>query len=265
VAGWSVFPAPTYLGLTRGLPDATVGDASEITTRMRMVKTPDELELMRVASRISDDAMKAGLAEIKAGATEEQVASAAYAAIREAGAEPSFVIEMGSGPRTALGTFLPGPRVFEEGKLAVLDCGARVHGYHGDMARTVPVSTATAEQASMLEAVERSVEAAIAAVAPGVTVGEVRDAAAESIRESGYGEYWWDAFMPHGNGVQQHEPPDARNNPDLPLEVGMVLCIEPGITTPEHGAVIIEQMITVGPDGAEVMNQVPTDVWRNGR
>lgn len=265
IAGWSIFPAPVYLELTRELPDAHVRDASHITVSLRMIKSAAELELLRAASRISDDAMLAGLREIKAGHTEQHAADAAHAVIRAAGAEPSFVIELGSGPRTALGTFLPGARVFEEGTLAVLDCGARVHGYHGDMARTVPVGQADAEQRDMLEAVERSVSDAIAAVRPGVTIAAVRDAAERSICESGYGQYWWDAFMPHGNGVAQHEPPDARNNPELPLQPGMVLCIEPGITTPQHGAVIIEQMITVTPDGAEVFNKLPTNMWQNGR
>jgi Xaa-Pro dipeptidase len=133
------------------------------------------------------------------------------------------------------------------------------------MCRTVPVSEATSEQERMLEAVEKAVQEAIGATRPGVTIGEIRDVAENSIRESGYGEYWWDAFMPHGNGVAQHEPPDAKQNADMPIRSGMVLCIEPGITTPTEGAVIIEQMIAVGPDGAEVLNRLPTDVWRNGR
>jgi Xaa-Pro dipeptidase len=69
--------------------------------------------------------------------------------------------------------------------------------------------------------------------------------------------------MPHGNGTGQHEPPNAKDHPDLPLASGMVLCIEPGITVPGEGAVIIEQMVAVTDDGAEVFNELPTDVWRS--
>jgi Xaa-Pro aminopeptidase len=264
IAGFPVFPAPAYLALRDRLPDARLVDASDLTATLRIVKSPAELDLMREASRISDEAMRAGLAVIEDGATETAVAAAAEAVIRAAGAEPSFVTEMGSGARTALGTFLPGPRALSSGELAVLDCGARLYGYHGDMCRTVVVGGPSPEQQRKLEAVERAVKDAIAAVKPGVTVGAIRDVAAGSIAESGYGENWWDAFMPHGNGAGQHEPPNAKEHPDMALCEGMVLCIEPGITVPGEGAVIIEQMIAVAADGAEVLNALPTNMWERG-
>jgi Xaa-Pro aminopeptidase len=264
IAGLPVFPAPAYMAVAAAVPDAELIDASELTAHLRMVKSPAELELLRAASQISDRAMRAGLAEVRAGNTEVQVAAAAEAVIRAAGAEPSFVTEMGSGPRTAFGTFLPGDNVFEEGNLAVLDCGARLHGYHGDMCRTVVVGKPDDRQEMMLRAVERAVTESVAAIRPGVSVGHIRDVAAGSIADAGYGENWFDAFMPHGNGAGQHEPPNAKEHPDLELQSGMVLCIEPGIMIPGEGAVIIEQMITVTDDGAEVLNELPTDMW-NGQ
>jgi Xaa-Pro aminopeptidase len=264
IAGLAIFPAPAYMAIAAAAPQAELVDASELTSHLRMVKSPAELELMRAASRISDRAMQAGLAEIRAGNTEVQAAAAAEAVIRAAGAEPSFVTEMGSGPRTAYGTFLPGANVFKDGELAVLDCGARLHGYHGDMCRTVVVGGPDERQQKMLEAVERAVTEAVAAARPGVTVGHIRDVAAASIADAGYADSWFDAFMPHGNGAGQHEPPNAKEHPDLELRSGMVLCIEPGITVAGEGAVIIEQMIAVTDDGAEVLNELPTNMW-NGR
>lgn len=265
VAGMAVLPVGVHAAITAALPEAEVADASELTEELRMVKSPAELELMRAASAISDRAMRAGLEQIREGRTEVDAAAAAEAVIRAAGAEPSFVTEMGTGPRTAYGTFLPGENRFERGQVAVLDCGARLHGYHGDMCRTVVVGGPDAEQTRMLEAVEAAVSNAIAAIRPGVTVGHIRDVAAESIAAAGLGEYWFDAFMPHGNGAGQHEPPNAKEHPDLELRAGMVLCVEPGITVPGQGAVIIEQMVAVTDDGVEVLNQLPTDVWRESR
>jgi Xaa-Pro aminopeptidase len=263
IAGLGVFPAPAYMQLREGFPQVELLDASGLTSGLRMVKSPAELALMREASRISDEAMQAGLEQVRAGNTEIKAAAAAEAVIRGAGAEPSFVTEMGAGARTAYGTFLPGQGVFEDGQLAVLDCGARLHGYHGDMCRTVVVGGPDERQEGMLEAVEGAVTNAIAAVEPGVSVGHIRDVAARSIAEAGFGAHWFDAFMPHGNGAGQHEPPNAKDHPDLDLEPGMVLCIEPGITVPGEGAVIIEQMIAVTDDGAEVLNALPTDMWRH--
>lgn len=261
IAGFHFLPAPVYLRLVEALPDATFVDASDVTTGLRMIKSPAELDLLRAASRISDAAMRAGLEQVRDGAAEIEVAAAAEAVIRGAGAEPSFVTEMGTGPRTAYGTFLPGMRRMASGEVAVLDCGARIHGYHGDMCRTVVVGGPDAVQRSRLEAVEQALQAAIGGIRPGVSVGEVRDLAADSIRKSGFGDNWWDAFMPHGNGAGQHEPPNAKEHPGLPLREGMVLCVEPGIMVPDDGAFIIEQMIAVGAEGAEILNGLPTDMW----
>lgn len=261
IAGYHFFPAPAYLRLAEALPLVRVKDSSEITGRIRMVKTSAEINLMRQASRISDEAMRAGLDQIREGATELEVAAAAEGVIRRAGAEPSFVTEMGSGPRTAYGTFLPGRRRFSKGEIAVLDCGARLFGYHGDMCRTVVVGGPDDDQRRKLEAVQSSVEKTIAAIQPGVTVGYIRDVAAKAIADAGYGDHWWDAFMPHGNGAGQHEMPNARDHPETELQEGMVLCIEPGIAIPGQGAIIIEQMVAVGPTGAEVLNQLPMNMW----
>lgn len=261
ISGFRIFPAPEYLSLSRELPDAAFEDASEIVSDLRMIKSPSEVSIMREASRITDAAMEAGLRTIGEGRSEVEVAAAAEQVIRTAGAEPSFVTEMGAGPRTALGTFLPGQRRFERGQVAVLDCGARLHGYHGDMCRTVVVGGPGEGERAMLEAVASAVSAAIETAKPGVTVGAVRDAAADAIEDAGFGKYWWDAFMPHGNGAGQHEPPDAKEHPNLPLREGMVLCIEPGITVPGKGAFILEQMVLIGENGAETLNQLPLDMW----
>ena len=129
------------------------------------------------------------------------------------------------------------------------------------MCRTVVVGEPDQEQRRKLEAVQAAVKAAIAAIKPGVTVGQIRDVAADAISDAGYGDNWWDAFMPHGNGTGQHEAPNAKEHPDLTLAEGMVLCIEPGITVADQGAVIIEQMIAVSAHGAEVLNKLPTDMW----
>ncbi|MBS1884733.1 MAG: aminopeptidase P family protein [Actinobacteria bacterium] len=265
IAGMKVLPVGVYRAIGAALPGAELIDASALTEALRIVKSSAELELMRAASAISDRAMRAGLDQIREGRTEVDAAAAAEAVIRGAGAEPSFATEMGAGPRTAYGTFLPGDNAFQRGQMAILDCGARLHGYHGDMCRTVVVGGPDEAQTRMLEAVEAAVTNAIAAIRPGVTVGHIRDIAAESIAAQGFGDHWFDAFMPHGNGAGQHEPPNAKDHPDLELQPGMVLCVEPGITVPDQGAVIIEQMIAVTDDGVEVLNQLPTDVWREGR
>ena len=240
-------------------PGVRFEDVTDVVTGLRLVKSPAEIELMREAARISDLGMRAGIDQIREGATEAAAAAAAEHAIRVTGADLSFVTVMGAGPRTAQSTFFPTARAMERGELAVLDCGARVAGYHGDMCRTVTVGPPSGRQRTMLGAVRAAVDAAVAAVRPGAPVGDVTGAAEAAVIEAGLGEYWWGYYMPHGAGVGQHEPPHGRADAEMTLVPGMVLCIEPGVAVPGVGAVILEQMVHVTTDGAEVLNDLPLD------
>ena len=190
-------------------PGVRLEDATALTADLRMVKSPAEVALLAEAARISDLGMAAGLEAVRDGAREVEMAAAAEHAIRAAGAELSFTTVAGSGPRTALGTFLPGDRPMRAGEAVVLDCGARVHGYHGDMCRTVAVGEPAPELERALEAGAGAVEAGIAAARPGALVGDLREAARGAVTAAGLGDAWWGEFMPHGAGTGQHDPPTA--------------------------------------------------------
>jgi Xaa-Pro aminopeptidase len=259
VTGARVIPAMVMDPLRA---QAHVEDASALTAELRMVKSAAEIALLAEAARISDLGMEAGLAAVRDGAREVEMAAAAEHAIRIAGAELSFTTVAGAGPRTALGTFLPGDRPMQAGEVVVLDCGARVHGYHGDMCRTVAVGERALGLEHALEAVAAAVEAAIAAARPGALVGDLREAARTAVAAAALGEAWWGEFMPHGAGTGQHEPPYGDRDAAVELCEGMVLCIEPGVLLPGTGGVVHEQMIAVTRDGAEVLNRLPLRMWR---
>jgi len=261
LSGFEVFPAPVYLGLTDRCSGVRFEGVTAMVAALRLVKSPAEVALLREAARLSDAGMRAGVDRVRDGASEFEVVAAAEAAIRERGGELSFVTVMGAGPRTAQATFFPTGRPIRTGDLALLDCGARVHGYHGDMCRTVAVGGPTTEQRAMLDAVAAAVDAAIRAARPGARVGDVTAAARAGVDDAGFGESWWGYYMPHGTGAGQHETPDAVADRDLRLQPGMVLCIEPGITVPGVGAVILEQMIHITAGGAETLNELPLSVW----
>ena len=261
ISGMTVFPAPVYLGLAAELEGYDLIDATALTERQRTVKSPLELGLMREAARVSDLGMRAGIEGARGGATEVEIAAYAESAIRFAGAEISFTTIVGSGPRTALTTFLPSGRRPQTRDIVVLDCGARVNGYHGDMCRAIVIGGPDREQRRMLEAVAAGVRAGTQAAHPGATVGNVQLAARTAIADSGYGDAFWGYYMPHGAGAAQHEMPLGLVHADMLLEEGMVLCIEPGIAIPGVGGIVLEQMIHVGQDGAEVLNDLPLELW----
>lgn len=261
ISGIDGFPVSVYLALTASCGDVQFDDVTGVVTALRLVKSPAEVALMREAARISDIGMRAGIERIRQGTPEAVAAAVAEHAIRATGAELSFVTVMGAGPRTAQATFFPTARAMRAGELAVLDCGARIAGYHGDMCRTVTVGPPSPDQRRMLEAVEAAVGAAIAAARPGIPVGVVTAAAEQVVTEAGFGDHWWGYYMPHGAGTGQHEPPNGGADADMRLEAGMVLCVEPGVAVPGVGAVILEQMIHVTPTGADVLNNLPLALW----
>lgn len=261
ISGLAVFPAPVYLGLAADLGGYELVDATSLTERQRTVKSPLELGFMREAARVTDLGMRAGIEGARGGATEVEIAACAESAIRFAGAEISFTTIVGSGPRTALTTFLPTGRRPAAHDIVVLDCGARVSGYHGDMCRAVVIGGPDREQRRMLDAVAAGVRAATATARPGASVSSVQLAARSTIADAGYGDAFWGYYMPHGAGAAQHEMPIGLAHGDMLLEAGMVLCIEPGIAIPGIGGIVLEQMIHVGSNSAEVLNALPLDLW----
>jgi Xaa-Pro aminopeptidase len=262
LTGLRVLPAAAMDTLRGDASGVRLEDASALTADLRMVKSPAEVALLAEASRISDLGMAAGLETVREGAREVEMAAAAEHAIRAAGAELSFTTVAGAGPRTALGTFLPGDRPMRAGEPVVLDCGARVHGYHGDMCRTVAVGEPAPELGRALEAVAAAVEAGTAAARPGALVGDLREAARGAVVAAGLGEAWWGEFMPHGAGTGQHEPPYGDSEPTCELGEGMVLCVEPGVLLPGTGGVVHEQMVAITATGADVLNRLPLRMWR---
>ena len=261
VSGMRTLPAPIFERLSSLVPGVTLEDAQRLTEEQRMIKSELEIGLLQEAARISDLGMAAGIRAAVEGANEFDVVAEAEYRIRKAGAELSFTTVMGAGSRTGLMTFLPKDRSLERGDLVVLDCGARVSGYHGDMCRSTVVGEPAPQQLKMLEAVRSGIEAGIEAARPGAVVRDIHHAAMAAVTEAGFGDAWWGDYMPHGIGAGQHEPPIGLPDGDVVLFPGMCLCIEPGVGVPGVGGVVLEQMIQITQDGRRVLNTLPLALW----
>ena len=261
VSGMRTLPAPILERLSSLVPGVRLEDAQRLTEEQRMVKSELEIGLLQEAARISDLGMAAGIEAAMEGANEFEVVAEAEYQIRKAGAELSFTTVMGAGPRTGLMTFLPKDRSLARGDLVVLDCGARVSGYHGDMCRSTVVGEPDAQQLRMLDAVRSGIEAGIQAARPGAIVRDIHHAAKVAVTDAGFGDAWWGDYMPHGIGAGQHEPPIGLPDGDVVLRPGMCLCIEPGVGVTGVGGVILEQMIQITEQDRRVLNALPLALW----
>ena len=231
---------------------------------LRVIKDDAEIARLRdAASRLTRVAAD-GMAAVRAGVTERDVAAVIEAAIREAGYDRlAFDTIVAAGPHSALPHYRAGDRILADGDLVVLDFGGVLDGYCCDLTRTVAVGTPSSDAHRLYAAVLEAQQAAIAAVGPGVAATAVDAAARNVLIEHGLG----DAFghgTGHGLGLDVHEEPRitrARPEvPDVPLHPGMVFTIEPGAYVPGFGGVRIEDDVLVTDAGCEVLTAVPRDL-----
>ena len=225
----------------------------------RMVKDDAELALIRTAVQLGATLFDRALEVLRPGVREAEVAAEMEYAARRAGAEEmSFPTIIASGARSALPHGRATEQAIAPGGFVVCDFGVILAGYCSDQSRTVWVGAASGAKAGIEEArhayesVKQAQEAAIAAVRPGVSVGEVDAAARKVLRKAGLGRYFTHSTG-HGVGLEIHEAPRVAAGQKETLQPGMVITIEPGIYFPGKWGVRIEDMVAVSKGGCEVL------------
>ena len=139
--------------------------------------------------------------------------------------------------------------------MVILDFGARVDGYCGDITRTIAVGEASDAAKSVYDTVYRAYQAGVAAVRPGASGHDVDAAARRVIADAGYSEFFVHRTG-HGIGLDDHEPPYMVSGNYAPLKPGECFSVEPGIYLPGRFGVRLENIVTVQDDGtARVLNQ----------
>ena len=120
------------------------------------------------------------------------------------------------------------------------------------MTRTVHVGRPTTEARRIYEAVREAQQAAVAAVTPGVSLGEVDGTARKVLKRNGLGRYFTHSTG-HGVGLEIHEAPRIAAGQTEVLKPGMVITIEPGVYIPGKCGLRIEDMVVVTDRGCEVL------------
>ncbi|QXG77786.1 Xaa-Pro peptidase family protein [Modestobacter sp. L9-4] len=246
------------LGVQRALPGSVLELASPVIDRLRMVKTPAEVEELAAAGA-AIDRVHARMEEwLRPGRTEAEVgADVAAAILAEGHVAVDFTI-IASGPNGASPHHELSDRVIEAGDLVVVDIGGETAtGYRSDCTRTYIVGGMAARGLKEWFAVlERAQAAAVAAVRPGVTCAQVDAVAREIITKAGYGEHFVHRTG-HGIGLDTHEAPYVVAGNDLPLEPGMAFSVEPGIYLEGRYGARIEDIVVCTDDGVRVLNNRP--------
>ena len=202
---------------------------------LRTKKDQGELEQIRQAVKLADDAFSHVLPYIKPGIKESDIALELEFYMRKNGAEKiAFDIIVASGSRSALPHGKASDKALFEGDFVTMDFGAVYHGYNSDITRTVVLGRASSRQRELYNLVLKAQLAGLAAVAPGKTGREVDMAARMIIAGAGYADYFGHG-LGHGVGLAIHEEPRLSPIAEDALASGMVVTVEPGIYLPGVG------------------------------
>ncbi len=238
---------------------ARLKNAPALAERARMVKDEDELGLIRAAVKLGASLFDRALEVMRPGVKESEVAAEMEYTARRAGAEEmSFPTIIASGVRSALPHGRASQQEIAPDGFVVCDFGVILAGYCSDQTRTVWVGATTKQARSAYEAVKEAQLAAIAAVQPGATVGEVDAAARKVLRKDRLGRYFTHSTG-HGVGLEIHEAPRVAAGQKEVLKPGMVITIEPGVYFPGKWGIRIEDMVAVREGGCEVLTPTSKD------
>jgi Xaa-Pro aminopeptidase len=232
--------------------------AEPIVRNLRLIKDQDELKLMRKAAHLGVDLFHQLLTQLEPGMPETAVAALLEHGARLRGAEGmSFETIVASGPRSALPHGRATSRTLPRKGFLTLDFGVILEGYCSDMTRTVFLGHPTRRERFTYDSVREAQLAAVSAVGPGVSCGEVDGAARSVLRKAGLAEYFTHSTG-HGVGLEIHEAPRIAADQSQPLLPGMVVTIEPGVYIASQFGVRIEDMVVVTPQGGQILTPAST-------
>ena len=265
-SGEDAFQAEMVSKLRKLAPLAQLADLRPHLTRMRTVKSPSEIALIRKGADASVEAHLAAMKAVRPGVWEYQIAALMKYEYERRGCEwPSYPPIVGSGFYSTVLHYDADTQQMQDGDVVVMDVAGSYSGYASDITRTLPASGHfTPRQREIYEIVLGAQNAALTAIKPGVMIGgrgklaSLQQIAFEYINTHGkdlhgkpLGQYFIHG-LGHSVGLNVHDPAEY----DQPLQAGMVITDEPGIYIPEEKlGVRIEDMVLVTQDGAELLTR----------
>jgi Xaa-Pro aminopeptidase len=250
---------PLFDLLEAAMPEVAFDCRTDLIRELRMCKTPEEIEALRVCHDIIGYAIGQAKTQLHDGMKETEVAAIIESAIMTYGVghrgvrrARGFAFAV-SGPNSE-GVYAWGPynistdRILQKGDLVLIELDAHADGYWADITRTFVVGMADQKQQDIMGIVLETVDRVVKALEPGMRGSQVDEIARSFIRNAGYGDYFPHGIG-HGVGFAFHEMPYLNPTSDSVLEPGMVLAIEPGIYIPNWGGIRVEDNVVMTEEG----------------
>lgn len=245
-------PSDSHKALAEQLPDLEFHDATGVLERLRAVKTPAELDILKSASEGITNAMQATISGSRAGDDKFKIIERLRREETLQGLMFEYcLLTLGSSHNRAASS-----QEWQEGEVLSIDSGGNLSGYIGDICRMGILGEPDGELEDLLGQVETVQQAAFSKVKAGARGGDFI-AHAESVLKQQDGHAYTD-FFAHGMGLISHEAPFLMTNhpvayegvdADNPLEAGMVLSVETTMLHPRRGFIKLEDTLTVTKTG----------------
>jgi len=246
----------------------TLEDASDLVRRLRLVKSPAELALIRRAGTLADDAIEAMVAAARPGVLDSAVTAAGVAAMLTGGADmPAGGPLVNSGPRALFGRGIGGPRTIAPQDQLLLELGASFCRYHACIETTVAVGPVDPRQQAMMDIAAEALARILDAARPGVTLGTLDDIHRRVLDEAGFAAARYSAcgyalgctFRPTWMDV----PPMIYSGNPLVMEPDMVFFVHVMIPDTRTGlAAGLGQTFAICDGAPEVFSRLPPKLWR---
>jgi Xaa-Pro aminopeptidase len=229
-------------------------DTADSVQELRMVKTPEELEILRGEYNLAGGAFLQALERWQYGQTERHWAAELEYQMKLKGARgASFDTIVASGVRGALPHGVASDKVILNGEAVTIDFGSLTR-YTSDYTRVV-YNGSDRDILKVINIVREALESAMHAVKSGVYTSTLDKVARDHIEKSGFGEYF-NHGLGHGVGMEVHELPSINASSDIVLKPSMVFTIEPGIYIPDKFGVRLEETVIVTESSCELLSSV---------
>jgi Xaa-Pro aminopeptidase len=240
-------------------PQMEFRDIAPAIDALRVIKTAEEIEILRRNGRISAEAVRQAMLTGRPGVFEYEIEAAAMSVILKNGAKgPAYAPIVGSGPNSCVWHYDKNSRCVEDGDLVLMDFGADLDHLTMDITRTWPASGRFSDEQKEAYRVALEVQkACIEAYRPGATPESVKAHVAKVMKAKGLDPRGLEGGFGHGVGLAVHDVPLGGI-----LKEGMVFAIEPGLYYPEKGfGIRVEDTVLITKDGCEVLTRgVPKEI-----
>jgi Xaa-Pro aminopeptidase len=245
-------PAGDFAVLRELLPQAKFTAAQNLLARLRQIKSPAEIDVLRRLSRIADKAITDAYRSVSAGSSEMDLAAALTRGVYEQGAEYFKLMIVATGERSVFPNVGPTERILKRGDVCRVEIFPMINGYHAGVCRTAAVGASPPEAERIWANLTACKYLLLDAIKPGASSRAIYELYLSKLSELNLPPI---SFIGHGIGLHLHEDPYLGPTDDQALEAGMVLGIEPLIYQTGFGfGMQNKDMVLVTENGCELLS-----------